>query len=141
MLWQTSPAATEVEQVMIGWLRDALGLPQDLPAPSMTAPPPPRLSAVLTMREKALDWAGLCKRALPGNRACGFTPAPQTHSSVDKAARIAGIGQDNLVKIATDARPCHETRRTGRCDCRRPRGGVAARRGDPVRRRHLDRGL
>jgi len=101
MLWQTSPAATEMEMVMVRWLAAALGLPHTrgvIHDSATTA----TLSAVLTMRERALGWAGL-QKGLTGAPVLRLYASDQTHSSVDKAARVAGIGQDNLVKIATDA--------------------------------------
>ncbi len=102
MLWQTSPAATEMEQVMIGWLRDALGLPGQFTGTIHDSATTATLSAVLTMRERALDWAGV-RDGLSGQPRLRLYASAETHSSVDKAARIAGIGQDNLVKVETGA--------------------------------------
>ncbi|NTT87409.1 pyridoxal phosphate-dependent decarboxylase family protein [Tabrizicola fusiformis] len=101
MLWQTSPAATEVEQVMIGWLRQALGLPEGFTGTIHDSATTATLSAVLTMREAALNWQGNAEglSALPRLR---LYASAETHSSVDKAARVAGIGQTNLVKVPTD---------------------------------------
>ncbi len=101
MLWQTSPAATEVEQVMIGWLRQALGLPEGFTGTIHDSATTATLSAVLTMREVALNWQGNAEglSALPRLR---LYASAETHSSVDKAARVAGIGQANLVKVPTD---------------------------------------
>ncbi len=101
MLWQTSPAATEMEVVVVRWLATALGLPHTrgvIHDSATTA----TLSAVLTMRERALGWEGLSK-GLSGAPCLRLYTSDQTHSSVDKAARLTGIGQENLVKIATDA--------------------------------------
>ena len=103
MLWQTAPAATEVEQAMMGWLRQALGLPDAFAGTIHDSATTATLSAVLTMRERALDWAGL-KDGLSGAPRLRLYASAETHSSVDKAARIAGIGQENLVKIPTDGR-------------------------------------
>ena len=102
MLWQTSPAATEMEEVMIQWLRSALGLPAGFLGTIHDSATTATLSAVLTMREAALNWAGL-QAGLSGAPRLRIYASAETHSSVDKAVRIAGIGQDNLVKIATDA--------------------------------------
>ncbi|MBN2905432.1 MAG: aspartate aminotransferase family protein [Rhodobacteraceae bacterium] len=101
MLWQTAPAATEIEEVMIGWLRQALGLADHFTGTIHDSATTATLSAVLTMRERALGWAGNTG-GLSGQPRLRLYASAQTHSSVDKAARIAGIGQDNLVKIATD---------------------------------------
>ena len=102
MLWQTSPAVTEIEQVMVDWLRQSLGLPQDFTGTIHDSATTATLSAILTMREQALAWAGLTQ-GLQGQQRLRIYASDQTHSSVDKAVRIAGIGQENLVKIATDA--------------------------------------
>ncbi len=102
MLWQTSPAVTEIEQVMVDWLRQSLGLPQDFTGTIHDSATTATLSAILTMREQALAWAGLTQ-GLHGQPRLRIYASDQTHSSVDKAVRIAGIGQANLVKIATDA--------------------------------------
>jgi aromatic-L-amino-acid decarboxylase len=53
------------------------------------------------MRERALEWRGN-REGLSGKSAVRLYASTQTHSSIDKAAWIAGIGQDNLVKIPTD---------------------------------------
>lgn len=101
MLWQTSPAATELEQVMIRWLREALGLPADFVGTIHDSATTATLSAVLTMREQALNFAGN-QTGLAGQPTLRIYASPQTHSSVDKALRITGIGQANFVRIATD---------------------------------------
>lgn len=101
MIWQTSPAATEMEQVMIQWLRQALGLPEGFTGTIHDSATTATLSAVLTMREAALGFAGNIA-GLSGQPRLRIYASAETHSSVDKAARVAGIGQDNLVKVPTD---------------------------------------
>ncbi len=102
MLWETAPAATELEQVMVIWLREALGLADSFAGTIHDSATTATLSAILTMRERALGWQGNQKglSTLPTLR---IYASEQTHSSIDKSARIAGIGQDNICKIATDA--------------------------------------
>ncbi|HGG06139.1 MAG TPA: aspartate aminotransferase family protein [Aliiroseovarius sp.] len=100
MLWQTAPAANEMEAVVIDWMRDALGLPADFTGTIHDSATTATFSAVLTMREKALDFCGLTEGLAAQPRLRLYASA-QTHSSVDKAARLSGIGQDNLVKVAT----------------------------------------
>jgi aromatic-L-amino-acid decarboxylase len=102
MLWQTSPAVTEIEQVMVDWLRQSLGLPDEFTGTIHDSATTATLSAILPMREQALAWAGLTQ-GLQGQQRLRIYASDQTHSSVDKAVRIAGIGQANLIKIATDA--------------------------------------
>jgi aromatic-L-amino-acid decarboxylase len=101
MIWQTSPAVTEVEQVMIDWLRQALGLPEGFSGTIHDSATTATLSAVLTMREVALAFSGNIK-GLSGAPCLRIYASAETHSSVDKAIRVAGLGQDNLVKIPTD---------------------------------------
>jgi aromatic-L-amino-acid/L-tryptophan decarboxylase len=102
MLWQTSPAATELEIVMINWLRQALGLPEPFVGLIQDSATTSTLCAVLTMRERALDWQGL-EHGLYASPKMRVYASAQNHSSIDKAVRLAGIGQQNLVKIATDS--------------------------------------
>ncbi len=102
MLWQTSPAATEIEERMIDWMRQALGLPGHFVGVIQDSATSATLSAVLTMRERALGWRGN-ETGLAGEGRLRIYASAQNHSSVDKAIRIAGIGQENLVKVTTDA--------------------------------------
>jgi aromatic-L-amino-acid/L-tryptophan decarboxylase len=101
MLWQTSPAATEIEQVMVQWLRSALGLPEHFTGTIHDAATTATLSAVLTMRELALGHDGL-ESGLFQQKPLRIYSSAQTHSSIDKAVRLSGIGQNNLIKIETD---------------------------------------
>jgi len=100
MLWQTAPAANEIEAVMINWLRDALGLPDTFTGTIHDSATTTTLSAILTMRERVLDWQGNT-HGLSGLPRLRLYASGETHSSIDKSARIAGIGQDNLVKVPT----------------------------------------
>ncbi len=98
MLWQTSPAATEVEGVMINWLRQAMGLPAHFSGVIQDSASSATLSAVLTMREKAVAYTGN-KEGLSGKGRLRIYCSDQVHSSIDRACWVAGIGQDNLVKL------------------------------------------
>lgn len=98
MLWQTSPAATELETVMMQWLRQAVGLPDGFHGVIQDSASSATLAAVLTMRECALGFAGN-KNGLTAHPQVRIYASDQTHSSIDKAIWIAGIGQDNLVKV------------------------------------------
>ncbi|MEJ2001281.1 MAG: pyridoxal-dependent decarboxylase [Maritimibacter sp.] len=98
MLWQTAPAANEMEALVVDWLRDALGLPDDFTGTIHDSATTATFSAVLTMREKAIGYEGL-KAGLSSMPRLRIYASAQAHSSIDKAARLSGIGQDNLVKI------------------------------------------
>jgi aromatic-L-amino-acid decarboxylase len=98
MLWQTSPAATELETRVMDWLRQAIGLPDAFAGVIQDSASSATLAAVLVMRERALAWQGNVAglSAKPAPRVYCST---EVHSSVDRAIWIAGIGQDNLVKL------------------------------------------
>lgn len=98
MLWQTSPAATELEMRMMAWLRQMIGLPEDFRGVIQDSASSATLAAILTARERALDWKGN-QQGLAGGLACRIYTSVEAHSSIDKACWIAGIGQDNLVKV------------------------------------------
>ncbi|MBX2879570.1 MAG: aspartate aminotransferase family protein [Granulosicoccus sp.] len=100
MLWQTSPAATEMEVRMVDWLRQAVGLPDTFSGVLQDTASSATLCAILTMRETALNWAGN-QHGLSGQAPLRIYASTRTHSSIDKAMWIAGLGQDNLVKIPT----------------------------------------
>jgi aromatic-L-amino-acid decarboxylase len=107
MLWRTSPAATELEQVTLGWLRRLIGLPPAFEGviydtasiATMTAIVAARETAIADVREKGL--AG--RSDVPRVRVyC----SDQTHSSIDKAVIAIGLGHESLRKIPTDDRFC-----------------------------------
>ncbi len=100
MLWQTSPAATEVEGVMVDWLRQALGLPDGYTGVIQDSASSATLSAVLTMRERATGFTGN-RDGMSGKGSLRIYCSDQVHSSIDRACWVAGIGQANLVKIPT----------------------------------------
>ncbi len=102
MLWQTSPAATEIEGVMVRWLAAALGLPGRFTGTIHDSATTATLSAVLTMRDRATDWDA-SRKGLFGGPPLRVYASSQAHSSVDKAVGLSGIGRDNLVKVETDA--------------------------------------
>jgi aromatic-L-amino-acid decarboxylase len=101
MLWQTSPAATEIETRMVDWMRQALGLPEGFQGVIQDSATSANVCAILTMRERALNWQGN-DSGMAGQKQLRVYASPETHSSIDKSIRIAGIGQQHLVKIPTD---------------------------------------
>lgn len=100
MLWQTSPAATELETVVTQWLRQMIGLPEGFHGVIQDTASTATFAAILTGREKALGFAGNTK-GLAGQAPVRVYASDQVHSSIDKACWMAGIGQDNLVKVPT----------------------------------------
>lgn len=100
MLWQTSPAATEMETRMMGWLRQGLGLPDGFAGVIQDSASSATLAAVLVMRERALNWDGNA-HGLSGQKPLRIYCSNEVHSSVDRAIWVAGIGAANLVRIPT----------------------------------------
>jgi aromatic-L-amino-acid/L-tryptophan decarboxylase len=98
MLWQTSPAATELETKVLDWLRRALGLPAGFSGVIQDSASSATLAAVLTMRERALGWQGN-KQGLAGQKPVRIYCSQEVHTSIDRAAWFAGIGAENLVKL------------------------------------------
>ncbi len=105
MLWQTSPAATEVEGLMVDWMRQALGLADEFTGVIQDSASSATLSAVLTMRERATNYTGN-RDGISGKGALRIYCSDQVHSSIDRACWVAGIGQANLVKIPGQG-PCY----------------------------------
>lgn len=103
MLWKTSPAVTELEQVVLAWLREALGLGDSFfgiindtaSINSFLALAAAREATGLSIREQ-----GMSGRDLPQLRVyC----SEQAHSSIEKAALALGFGTTGIRKIGTDA--------------------------------------
>jgi aromatic-L-amino-acid decarboxylase len=101
MKWETSPAATELEEAVMNWLRKMTGLPANFEGVIQDTASTSTLCAILTAREKstAFDVNNKGMAAYAGMRVYCSSEA---HSSVEKAVKIAGIGRENLVKIGTD---------------------------------------
>ncbi|MDF1729299.1 MAG: pyridoxal-dependent decarboxylase [Sulfitobacter sp.] len=98
MLWQTSPAATELETRVCDWLRMGVGLPDGFAGVIQDSASSATLAAVLTMRERALDWQGN-KQGLSGAPRLRIYASTEVHTSIDRAIWIAGVGEENLVRI------------------------------------------
>ena len=98
ILWQMSPAATELETAMMGWMRDAVGLPPDYSGVIQDSASTATLAAILTMRESVLNWEGN-KHGLSGHNRLRVYVSDEAHSSVEKAVWIAGIGSENIVRL------------------------------------------
>ena len=100
MLWRTSPAATELEEVAVSWLARLLGLPDWFGLINDTASTS-TFTALAAARHRAAPAART--RGLAGGPPMAVYASEEAHSSVDKAVAALGIGLDNLRKIPTDA--------------------------------------
>src|SRR5260221_2124827 len=109
MLWRTSPAATELEEVSLAWLRRLIGLPDGFEGVIYDTASVSTLHALAAAREAAVPdvrAAGLAGRTgrtggdIRGVRVyCG----EHAHTSVDKAVILLGLGHDALTRIPADA--------------------------------------
>ena len=105
MLWRTSPASTELEPIVLDWLRQMMNLPEDFRGIIYDTASVSTLHAMAMARERLnlrIREDGMSGRTdLPLLRVyC----SEQTHSSIDKAVILLGLGQRSLVKIPTDER-------------------------------------
>lgn len=100
MLWESSPAAAELEQRCMEWCRDLLGLPTSWQGVIQDTASTATLTALLTAREWKSGYR-ISKRGFDGTTYRIYT-STQAHSSVEKAVRLAGLGTDNLVSISVD---------------------------------------
>ena len=98
MLWKTSPAATELEQVTLGWLRQWLGLPDDFFGIIHDTASTGSLHAILAARELAAPAA---HRTGKYPQLVLYT-SEHAHSSIDRGALAAGIGLDNIRHVPCD---------------------------------------
>jgi aromatic-L-amino-acid decarboxylase len=103
MLWRTSPAATELEQVTMRWLGQLLGLPASWTGVIYDTASVAGFTAMAAARE-ALDL-GIRERGMSGRDvpALRIYITDHTHSHIEKAAIALGIGQANVVRIPCDA--------------------------------------
>lgn len=100
MSWQTSPAATEVEEVVMDWLRRMVGLPDAFSGTIHDTASTATLVALLCARERSLGFA---QDGLQGDRPPLIVYASdQGHSSVEKAAVLAGFGRAHYRTIESD---------------------------------------
>ena len=101
MLWETSPAAAELEEKMMDWLKHMLGLPKEWHGVIQDTASSAVLVALLTAREKNTFWM-INRKGFSGSDGYRVYASSEAHSSVDKAVKIAGLGHENLVKTPTD---------------------------------------
>ena len=105
MLWRTSPIATELEGVVVGWLRQALGLPDAYDGLITDTASTSSLIALAAAREAAgVDAAA---RGIGGRSDVDLMrvyASAEAHSSIEKACMTLGLGREALVKVPTNDR-------------------------------------
>ena len=98
MLWQTSPAGTELETRVLDWLRQMIGLPEGFSGVIQDTASSATLCAILAARERATGFAAN-RRGVSGEDRLRLYTSVEAHSSVEKAVRIAGLGSESLRAI------------------------------------------
>ncbi|MFP5342102.1 MAG: pyridoxal phosphate-dependent decarboxylase family protein [Candidatus Limnocylindria bacterium] len=132
MLWRTSPIGTELEVVVVGWLRTALGLPEAFDGFLTDTASTSSLIALAGARQAAgIDAARQGLAGRPELGALRVYASEEAHSSIEKACMTLGLGREALVRIPTDdawaLRPAEleAAIATDRAAGRRPIGVVA----------------
>ncbi|MFO0975318.1 MAG: pyridoxal-dependent decarboxylase [Planctomycetaceae bacterium] len=103
LAWQSSPALTEVEEVATDWLRQMLGLSDSWQGVIQDTASTSTLVALLSARERTSNY-GLVRGGLQAeDRPLVVYVSAHSHSSVDKAALLAGFGRQNVRVVSHDA--------------------------------------
>jgi aromatic-L-amino-acid decarboxylase len=101
MLWKTAPVATELELVVLDWLRQMLGLPAGLFGVIQDTASTSTLVALAAARE-AVPGLDVRRRGLVGQARLRMYASEHAHSSVEKAGIVLGIGQEGFRAVASD---------------------------------------
>ncbi|MFA6571586.1 MAG: aminotransferase class I/II-fold pyridoxal phosphate-dependent enzyme [Bacteroidota bacterium] len=99
MLWETSPAAAELEEMIMSWLAQMINLPDGFQGVIQDTASTATLCSILTAREKFTDFA-INSNGFSGNENFRIYCSSEAHSSIEKAAKIAGLGKNCLRKVA-----------------------------------------
>ncbi len=100
MVWDTSPAAAELEERVMNWLREMTGLPAGFEGVIQDSASTSTLVAMLSARERITDFQ-VNEIGFLTNKYRVYCSS-EAHSSVDKAVKISGFGQQSLVRIEVD---------------------------------------
>jgi aromatic-L-amino-acid decarboxylase len=101
MIWETSPAAAELEEKVMDWLKKMTSLPAEWSGVIQDTASTSSLAALICARERATDF-GINQSGFKSQQKLRVYCSTETHSSIEKAVRIAGFGRENLVKIPVD---------------------------------------
>jgi len=100
MIWETSPAAAELEEQVMNWIQKLSALPASWHGVIQDTASTATLAAILTAREHVSHFE-INKKGVQHPKMRVYC-STETHSSIEKAVKIAGIGSENLVKIPCD---------------------------------------
>ena len=101
MIWETSPAAAELEEITMNWLKQMIGLPSHWEGVIQDSASSSTLAAILSARERASGFT-INDQGFTSKEKFRIYCSTETHSSIDKAVKIAGLGKTNLKKIGVD---------------------------------------
>ena len=101
MIWETSPAAAELEERVMEWLKEMCGLPASWTGVIQDTASASTLAALLTAREKVSGF-NINEEGFQSTENLRIYCSTETHSSIEKAVKIAGFGRKNLCKIPVD---------------------------------------
>jgi aromatic-L-amino-acid decarboxylase len=103
MSWATSPAATELEQVVMDWLRQMIGLPDGYTGVTQDTASTATLVALLSARERATEGRSGAKGLAQSGPPLMVYASREAHSSIDKGAQLAGYGLEGVRHIPGDS--------------------------------------
>jgi aromatic-L-amino-acid decarboxylase len=101
MVWETSPAAAELEEKMMNWLKHMIGLPDKWDGVIHDTASAATLIAILSAREKYSDFQ-VNEGGIHHQKSFRVYGSTETHSSIEKAVKIAGLGRKNMLKVGVD---------------------------------------
>jgi aromatic-L-amino-acid/L-tryptophan decarboxylase len=103
MTWKTSPAAAELEEVVLSWMRDMVGLPREFTGLLYDSASTSLVHALAAARSAAVE--GARRRGLAGRGdvpVCRVYASDQAHSSLEKSMIVLGLGEENAVRVPSD---------------------------------------
>lgn len=106
MTWKSAPAATEMEAVVLEWIRSMCGLPSTHTGIVYDTASVAVMHALACARENALPRTRESGLMASHNTALRVYASDQAHSSAEKAAIVLGIGVRNVVRVPSDERSC-----------------------------------
>ena len=104
MVWQTSPAGTELEEIVMEWLRKMIGLPEGFTGVIQDTASTATLCALLCARERSTGFSVNSRGFYPDKEAqrLAVYTSTEAHSSIEKGVKIAGFGRENLRFVPVD---------------------------------------
>lgn len=101
MIWESSPAATELEEKVVTWLAKMVGIPENWDGVIQDTASNATLCALLVAREKATQWQANAE-GLYSHSPLKFYMTRESHSSIEKDVKIAGLGNQHIHFIAVN---------------------------------------